>query len=237
MSLKLDIDASGAKAATEQYEAFMEARVQRAMLRATDRAARNLASRVRGDMQGARLGSLGRAYGMTSDEERRGAVHPQGDGFSASGMLYVRTRSDRTRGALESYTRGSSIAPTRGRWLWLPTNDIPRIASGRTRLTPANWSASGMDQRIGPLVMVRSVNGLPLLIVKNASVALSGKSRSAKSRTKTGKLKKGQAARDFLVAFIAIPRTARAARVDVNAMHAQAVAELPALFSNELRRA
>lgn len=237
MSFRLDIDATGMGDAFDRYEAFNEVRVQRAMLAATGRGARRLQSLVRGEMASAGLGRLGQAYAATSDEDRRQGVHHQADGFSASGMLYVRARSERTRGTLAAYTRGAEIQPQRGRWLWVPTDDIPLRANDRTRLTPANWSSSGLDRKIGPLVMIRSVNGYPLLVVQNASVALSGRARSAKSLTKTGRTKKGQTGRAFIVAFIGIPRTARAARVDVYALHRQVMAELPAIFETEFRKA
>jgi hypothetical protein len=237
MSFKLDIDTSGTESAFDAYEAFNEARIQRAMLRATDRGSRNLRLMIRAAMAAAGFGRLGQAYGARSDAQSGRGVHPQADGgFSASGMLYVRTRSERTRGALASYTRGSEIAPVRGRWLWIPTPDAPRI-SRRARLTPGDWSASGLDSRIGPLVMIKSVDGRPLLVVRNVGVSLAGRAHSARSLTKTGRARKGQVEKPFVVMFVAIPRTSRAARVDIDALHRQVMSELPAILSQEIRKA
>lgn len=239
MSFRVSLDASRAGQAFEAFRAFNEARLQRAMLAGTHRAAQRLKTRVRTDMQAAGLGRLGNAIDASSDQERGRGVHPQPRGFSASGMLFVRSGSERTRGAIEAYTAAANIRPQRGRWLWIPSDDIKRVVgkgTERRRLTPGNWSASGMDRRVGPLVLVRSVNGNPLLVVKDASVSLSGKRDSAKGRTKTGKLRKGQTARDFLVAFIGIPSTSRAARIDIAALHQQAMAVLPDLIATELRR-
>ena len=101
-------------------------------------------------------------------------------------------------------------------------------------MTPELYVKNGFEQKIGALVYVKSVNGNPLLVVKSASVALSGRTRSAKSRTKTGLLKKGQGAKEFIVAFIGIPRTSRAARVDVSAVMRSVQAELPNLFLKAL---
>lgn len=237
MSYRIDIDGRGAGQAFAAFEAFAEARMQRAMLAATHRGAQRLKSSVRTSMQAAGLGRLGNAIDATSDQEKGRGVHPLPGGFSASGVLYVRTGSKRTRGALEAYIQGAEITPVRGRYLWVPTDQIRRLAKDKTRLTPATWSASGLDKTIGPLVLIRSVSGQPLLVVKNVGVSLAGLKRSAKSLTKKGAPRKGQVAKDFVVAFIAIPRTSRAARIDIEALHRAVMADLPATLASELRRA
>ena len=84
--------------------------------------------------------------------------------------------------------------------------------------------------------MVKSINGNPLLVAKNISVSEGGKSRSARALNKSGRPRKGQRAKEFVVAFIGIPRTSRAARVSVSAIMAQALDRLPATFETELRK-
>jgi len=213
--LSARLDTSHFDAAFSDFYRFAEQRMERAALIATARGANEAKADVRAAMSSAGLGGLGNAIGDRSDLAAGRGVHRYaGGGFSASGELYIRSRSERTRGAIDSYTRGAEITP-RGRWLWIPTDQIPRIGTGKKRLTPATWVASGMERRIGPLVFVRSINGNPLLVVKNASVALSGKTRSARALNKNGRAKKGMVERAFIVAFIGIPRTARTARVDV----------------------
>jgi hypothetical protein len=93
-----------------------------------------------------------------------------------------------------------------------------------------------MDAKVGRLELIRSVDGRPLLIVRNVGVSAEGKRRSARSLTKSGRARKGQIRKEFIVAFIAIPRTARAARIDVSAIHAAVMAELPGLIASELRK-
>lgn len=211
-------------------------RFERAALIATDKGRRMALTTLRGQMASAGLGRLGNGISSTSDLERTGAVHRYPDGgFSASGTVFIRSRSARTRGAIEAYTQGANIRPVRGRWLWIATDSIPRL-TGRERMTPELYHRNGFDQKIGPLVLVRGVNGYPLLVVKNASVAESGRKRSARSLTKSGQLRKGQAAKEFIVAFFAIPRTARAARVDVTAIMRQVQAQLPELAMQALGR-
>lgn len=219
-----------------EWRRFSEQRIERAALIATDQGRRVGLARVRGDMQGAGLGRLGNAIGSQSDlAEGRGVHHYSNGGFAASGILFIRSGSDRSRGAIEAYTQGAEIQPVRGRWLWIPTDNIPRVTK-RFRLTPALWKQNGLDRKIGPLVFVRSINGNPLLVVKQVGVDLSGRRRSAKSLRKNGIPRKGQVEKEFLVAFIGIPRTARAARVSVELIMREVAETLPALFYQALGR-
>jgi hypothetical protein len=225
--------------AFDDLDKFARLRSEAAALEATRRAAVIAKGRIRDAMKSAALGRLGNAIGHSSDAEKRGTVYRQGDGFSASGVVFVRSKSERTLGAIESYTQGAEIRPVRGRWLWIPTDDIARVAGAkekRARVTPGNWSKLGLDNRIGPLVFAKAKNGNPILIVKNVGVSATGASRSAKNLRKSGQPRKGQVAREFIVAFIAIPRTARAARIDVAAILRSVAQELPALFTEALGR-
>lgn len=221
--------------AFNNFERETKERIQAAALNATHIAAARAKTMIRREMVAAGLGRLGNAVDSGSDLEKRGAVRSRGTGFSASGWVFVRSRSERTLGAIEAYTLGAEISPRQGRWLWIPTDNVPARA-GRMKITPGNWDRAGLDKRIGPLVLVRSVNGWPLLVVKGAGVSLSGKPRSAKSRRKDGGLRKGQMARDFIVAFIGIPRTSRQARVDVPAIMREVNAMLPTLIEQQLNR-
>lgn len=218
------------------WRRFAEQRMERAALIATDRAAVRAKAEIRGAMAGAGLGRLGQALDATSDLKRGRGVHRySGGGFAASGAVYIRSKSDRSRGAIEAYTQGAVIRPVRSKWLWIPTDNIPRV-SKRYRLTPALWRENGLDRRIGPLVRIKGSNGYPLLIVRNVGVDLTGRARSAKSLTKRGQPRKGQVQREFIVAFIGIPYTARAARINVDALLAPISGELPALFNEALGR-
>jgi len=225
------------------YRAFGKAidrRLELAALEATDKAAKIAVRSIREAMAGAGLGRLGNGLGSASDlSSGRGIHRRDGGGWSASGTVFVRSRSERTRGAIESYTGGSEIRPVRGRWLWVPTPDLQRVAGGkgkRQRVTPGNWDNLGLDRRIGPLVLLKSVNGFPLLAVKGAGVSLTGATGSARSLKKNGQARRGQIKRELLVAFVAIPRTSRAARVDVNSILARVQADLPRLFAEAFER-
>lgn len=215
-------------------------RMERAALVATDRAAQTAKRTIRAEMQGANLGHLGNAIDANSDKSRGDGVKRLADGgFSASGAVFIRSKSARTRGAIESYTQGANIRPVRGRWLWIPTDEIQRLGGSgkkKERLTPGNWVKFGMDRTIGPLTVIRGINGYPLMVVKNVGVSEAGKRRSARSLTKSDRPKKGQVAKEFIVAFIGIPHTARAARIDVTAIMRKVQSDLPRLFNEALGR-
>lgn len=201
-------------------------RAQDAALRATDRAARRLKEAHRTEMAAAGLGKLGMALGSGSDLQKGGRVHRGPDGWSVSGWVYVRAGSKRSRGALQAYTEGANITPKNpSGLLWYPTDDIMRMArigKANYRLTPKLWRKT-YEARFGPLIRLPGKN---VLVVKNATLALSGKPRSIKPLTKRGKVPKGQVARAYVVAFIGIPHTSRAARVNPAAIARKVVAGL-----------
>ncbi|MXP24810.1 hypothetical protein GRI39_01955 [Altererythrobacter indicus] len=233
--MRARLDSRDPRPAFDIYYRHAEQMQEKAALIVTDRAASRAVREIRGRMRGAGLGRLGNAIGSTSDLKEGRGVYRRGAGFSASGALYLRTRSERTVGAISAYTEGADIRPKRGRWLWIATDQLPRV-TGRERMTPELYRKNGFEQKIGPLVLIRSVNGNPLLVVPQAGVSEVGKRRSARSLKKNGQPRKGQRLRQNLVAFVGIPRTSRAARVDPEAIIRAVLQQLPANFHNELAR-
>lgn len=218
-----------------EFRRFAEQRMEKAALIAVDVGRKRALATIRTGMQGTGLGRLGNGLGSTSDLDEGRGVHRRSNGFSASGTVFVRSGSERTRGAIESYTDGAEITPKRGRWMWIATDNIPRL-TGRYRMTPELYIRNGFTQKIGPLIKVKGSRGYPVLIVKNVGVSAVGARRSAKSLTKRGLPRKGQVAQDFVVAFFAIPRTSRAARIDVAAIMREIANDLPNLFNQALGR-
>lgn len=210
--------------------------MEQAALVATDKATTEVQSEIRGSMKAARLGRLGNAIGKTSDLKRgRGVKRYPGGGFSASGVLFLRSKSERTLGAMEAYTEGAEITPVRSPYLWIATDEIPKFA-GKKRMTPKLYRQGGFEQKIGKLTQIRSVDGTPLLVARNVGVNAAGKPRSAKSLTKAGRPRKGQRLKEFVVAFIGIPRTSRAARVNVRQMLQWKQADLAKMWEAEMQR-
>ncbi len=219
------------------YQALIERRVEFAALTATHQVGRRGKSAIRQSIQGAGLGRLGNAIDSNSDLSTGRGVHRRADGFSASSAVFVRSNSERTLGTLAAYTQGAKIRPVRGRWLWFATPEIQRLAGAgakRERVTPGNWEKLGLDKKIGPLVVVKSINGRPLLAVKNVGVSALGVPGKARSLTKKGRARKGQIARSFLVAFVSIPATSRSARLDPVAIMRNANKEIGILYQKAL---
>lgn len=223
------------RSAFDAFERDTVSRLQAAALNATHVAAGRAKAKVQSDMRGAALGRLGNAVGSGSDLQKRGTVRGAGKIWSASGWVHIRSKSERTVGAIEAYTAGAEISPRKGRWLWIPTDDLPARV-GKRKITPENYTKMGLASKIGPLVFVMTPSGRALLVVKGASLSASGKSRSAKALRKDGGLRKGQVSAETIVAFVGIRRTARAARVDVNAIMREAQASLPGLLAQQLSR-
>lgn len=215
-----------------QYLQLVDRRIETAALIATDAASRAAIGKIRDDMRGAQLGRLGNALGQTSDMQRTGSVYRKAGGFSASGGVFIRSRSERTRGAVEAYTEGAAIRP-RGRWLWIPTPEAGRVIGKRgnqRKMSPSAYIAAGSP--LGPLVTITGPNGRPLLAVERVGVSQRGRARSL---TKRGAPRKGDRARELVVLFIAIPSTSRAARVDPDAALRTEQARLPQHFEQAVR--
>lgn len=230
------IDPGQFDAAFSNWYRFAEQRMERAMLLAVDGGRRKALSSIREAGQGSGLGRLFNGLGSSSDlSTGRGIHRSNGAVMSASGVIFIRSGSERTRGAIEAYTEGANIAPVRAKYLWITSDDLPRVTR-RYRMTPARYNAEGWDKKIGPLVFVRLGGGRALLIVKNVGVSNAGKARSARSLRKNGMPRKGQVARENLVAFIGIPRTSRQARVNVASIMAEISNELGPLFYQALGR-
>lgn len=196
-------------------------------LQVTHRAGLGMVQGLRTQMQSAGLGRTGQAFGMVSDFQK-GRVYRRADGrFSASAMVFPRTKSERTLGTLDAYL-GTGTAVMRPRnasgLMWFPTEDIRRRAmlpsagskSGKAsfRLTPKDWKRAGLDRKIGPLVRITAKDGTPLLVVNNVGVSAAGKRGSARSLRKNGMPRRGDVAAEQIIAFVGIPVTSRARRVD-----------------------
>ncbi|QTH19664.1 hypothetical protein HRJ34_14910 [Rhizorhabdus wittichii] len=218
---------------TTRAQLAMENKLLRAMWNTTDIGAQQGKDLVRADMAGAGLGRLAGAIGAGSDK-RRGRVHRTADGFKVSGDIHVRGRSERTLGAIEIYSEGGEIVPTKG-WLWIATPEIPARAQ-RRKMTPALYNATGLAQRIGPLVKIDGRHpGEALLIVRNVTVDRFGRAGRARRLPKRGAIGASRERVDFIIAFVGIRRTSRGQRIEPRRVAAQAAANQPRILAQELR--
>lgn len=212
-----------------QYRRFAIQRSEAAALVATDRAALAAKGGIREDMSGARLGRLGMAIGAGSDARKNGRVHRFGNsGFSASGWTFIRSRSERTVGAIKIYSESGEILPTKG-WMWIPTDNVPKRV-GRYKMTPARYMESGLASSIGPLVQIPGRHaGEVLLVVNKVSVRPSGRP-NPRRLPRTGRARAGRQAVDQLVMFVGIKRTSRPQRFSPQDRYRQQQALLPSYW-------
>lgn len=220
-----------------ELERQIREKAERALLAASHDAGRLATSRIRDAMSGAGLGRLGRAIDATSDQDKGGRVHrSSGRELSASSAIHLNTRSERTVGAIEAYTRGANIRPRDAHWLWVPSPELQRRVKGGRRVTPANWQSSGLATRIGPLVKIPGSHaGEVLLIVPAVTVRQQG-SPSPRRLPKSGRARAGRVLRENFVAFTGIRSTSRQARVDPHRIIDGVQAELPNLIAKHLEK-
>ena len=222
------------KNATGPWRRELSTRFARAAARATDKASIGARDEIRAAMRGQRLGNLANAIGATSDLRKKRAPTGESGTFDVAGFVTTRITSARTAGALQAYLDQDTtdIAPRKGKYLWIATNEIPRRA-GRRRMTPELYRSTGLEQRIGPLVFIKGKHaGEAFYVVQDTTVqvARAGKPKRA---PKSGRLAPGRA-RVGIVAFVGIRITRRSRRVAPRDIAAKWQRRLPQLIVTEL---
>jgi len=182
--------------------------VRAASLIATDRAAREGQKAVQERIRSVGLGRLAGAVGYTSAKRKR---DNNGDPY---GVIYARGGDEsQAGGALESYSRGSTIVPRQGNWLAFPTKAVPRFVSvggRRFRTTPQLYNASGLVSSIGPLIFKPISSRRAVLVVRRASVSI----RTGRAKTPNKRKSKASTREKDVVLFVLIRVTRRAQRFD-----------------------
>lgn len=173
---------------------------------ATDRASKEAQRGIQERIVSTGLGRLSRAVGQTSTMLERSAGDPYGVIFAKGGDDTL------AGGALESYSRGSTIRPGPGKnYLWFPTDAVPRfVVDGgkRKRLTPEIYLRSGLVSRIGPLQFKPIGNGRALFVVKRVSLS----PKNGRAKAQGPRATRTRIAKKEVIAFIGIRVTRRAAR-------------------------
>lgn len=189
--------------------------LQRASIEVTDLAAGRAQRRIQARMRSVGLGRLDRAVGYTSalkKGQRNNSPlrrpHPYGVIFAKGGD------ESRAGGALEAYSRGTTIRPQSGSWLAIPTEAAPRlvgVGGRRRRLEPKYWASAGLNQKVGRLIFRQISPRLALLVVRR--VSLSPKTGQAKALGKRAPRTRIVPDKDVVV-FVLIRETRRAKRFD-----------------------
>ncbi len=220
-----------------ELERQIRDKAERALLEASHEAGRRASSGIRAAMSRAGLGRLGNAIDATSDLDKGGRLHRSSSReISASSAIHLKSRSERTVGAVEAYTRGATIRPRNARWLWIPSPELQRRVKGGARLTPANWQSSGLAQRIGPLIKIPGRHaGEVLLIVQAVTIATKGRANPRRLPSRGG-VRAGRELRENFIAFTGIRSTSRQARVDPHKIIEGVRAEMPSILASKLEK-
>lgn len=225
-------DLSFQQSFVEEFKRNSIQKIERAVLVATDRAA---ADALRDIRQTRALGRLANAIGKFSDLEKGSVFRTGTDAFSASGGLAIKTRNERTVGAIKSYTEGAEILPKRGRFMWFPTPELQVKRVQRQKITPALYNKSDLPQRLGPLVQIPGRHsGEALLIIRNVQTKVSGRGRPIRG-SRSGIPRAGREQKEFIVAFVGIKRTTRQSRIDIPAIMRANAARVMDYFNQEMR--
>lgn len=221
-----------------QFRRSLSKRLTIAAARATDAAARLARDDLRHDMRAQRLGGLSNVIGSTSDRQKGRVNTGDISLLDVAGFVTVRNvKSPRTAGALKSYLDNdqTTIAPVRGRWLAIPTKEIPS-KSARRKMTPDLYRASGLEEKIGPLEFVKSKRpGVAYLVVNDVTIRTDGKNGKARRLPKRGVASKGRG-HVSVIAFILIRVTRRSRRSDPRQIAERWARRMPALLNQELSR-
>lgn len=198
------VPSKASSAAATRYRKDLRA----AAIYATDRASREAQRGVQERITSTGLGRLSRAVGNTSTRR-------EGDGGVSDpyGVIFARG-GDRSLagGALESYSRGSTIRPGPGKvWLAFPTKAVPRfisIGGARRRLTPDLYMRSSLMQTIGRLEFRPLGDDKAIWVIKRVSLSpKTGRAKALGARpTRTRVVEKE------VIAFVGIRVTRRAQR-------------------------
>lgn len=220
-----------------ELERQIREKAERALLDASHEAGRRATSQIRNAMSRAGLGRLGNAVDATSDRDKGGRLHRSSSReVSASSAVHLKSRSERTVGAIEAYTQGATIRARAGGWLWIPSSDLQRRVKGGKRVTPANWRSSGLEQRIGPLVKIPGKHAGEVLLIVPAVTVRQGGRPSPRRLPKSGKARAGRVLQENFVAFTGIRSTSRQARVDPHQIIDGIRAEMPAIIAAHLEK-
>ncbi len=212
-------------------------RLSRAVGKATDDTAREARNDMKTAMLNTGLGKLSRAIRYTSDKAkgRIPDINSNTNRWRAGATVFATNGSDRTEGALQSYTNSTTtIVPRRGRWLAIATDEIPKRV-GRYRMTPELYVSSGLDRRIGELEFIPSKRpNEALLIARNVSVNGARGFGQARRIPRHGRTPGGRKRVDFVVAFILIRITRRAERFNPGAIFKGQFLKLPDRIKSNL---
>ncbi len=216
----------------EQRHRALETKTIQVAGEVNDRATRRALDNQRNAMKAAKLGGLSNAVKMKKGRSTDKRGNP-----NAYGVIYAADGDEsRSAAALEAYSRGASIKPVKGNWLWYQTPVLARTSkvpgdNKRGRLTPERYNRMG--QPLGPLQFAQISPGFAKLYVDVADISIrTGRAtRPGKGRPRTKVRTKR------VTVFFGIRNTIRGKRYDPQRIVAAAHGEIPADIAREMAAA
>lgn len=188
--------------------------------------------RQRTTMRAAQLGGLANAVKAKSKRGTDKRGNP-----NAYGVIYADNGDESRAGqALLAYSKGTTIRPVKGPWLWFQTDRIRRTAKipgegRRGRMTPERYRRMGNP--LGPLQFAQISPRLAKLYVEVADISvktgLASRPGVRKTRTKVRQQR--------VTIFFGIRNTKRSQRYDPQAIVRQSHNEIPADIASEMASA
>lgn len=199
VEFRATIEGSFAELFTDEMENAKTA-IHRALTETSDDAK----VRLRGQVERAGMGRrLARTW--------RSAVYPRAPKTSLGAAAEVWSNAPQI---IRAFSEGKDIKSSKGFFLAIPTENAPKVAGDRKRISPLNFP----EHRFGPLRFVYRRNGPSLLVVDGVRINKSGKvGRQLKNK---GRLKSGRFAKGVttVVMFFLVPKVTPRKRLDVDAI-------------------
>lgn len=210
----------------------LDQRVTRAAGNVIERKTLAAQQRQRTTMRSAQLGGLANAVKAKTGRSTDKRGNP-----NAYGVIYADNGDESRAGqALLAYSKGTTIRPVKGPWLWFQTDRLRRTSkipgdTRRGRMTPERYRRMGNP--LGPLQFARINPRLAKLYVEVADISvktgLASRPGVRKSRTKVRTQR--------VTLFFGIKQTRRSQRYDPQSIVRQAFGEIPADIASEMASA
>lgn len=178
-------------------------KLERATTGGIAEAAASLKSELRDQVKAAGLGErLAKTW--------QDAVYPSGGKVSKNAAASIYSRAPHI---IAAYDNSVVIRAKGGRWLAIPTDNVPPGSRNR-RLTPANW-----PDNLGRLRFVKLPNGKAMLVAEGVRYTKKGRLRGLTARRATKRMGERVMLQDRVSVpmFILIPQVSIRKRLDVSA--------------------
>jgi hypothetical protein len=193
--------------------------IERAVATGTREAGRGLRTELRRQVASAALGQ--RLANSWRDK------HYPNQKLDAAGLVYTKAPQ-----IVRAFDEGAIVRSKRGRFLAIPTENVPRKGTDGKRISPRTFP----EHRFGPLRLVPRPSGPSLLVVDGLRASFSRKSGELRGfRRATGRARRSGQGLTTVVMFVLVAQVKLRKLLDVAQAAERWSAQLPALIEQQLR--